>query len=102
MNFANLISLTINRDKPTLKRIFVVLFGCTIMQMVLGRTTGEVAGWGLYSSLRLPSYEVRHAELPTVTRNRCWSSYQGTAQQLRFALPPRLMLTENMFCGGFE
>ena len=70
--------------------------------MVFGDTSGEVAGWGLYTSIRLPSYKLRHAELPTVTRNRCWGSYQNTAQTLGFTLNPRLMLTDNMFCAGYE
>ena len=70
--------------------------------MVFGETSGEVAGWGLYNSRRLPSYALRHAELPTVTRNRCWSSFQNTAQQLNLTLNPKLMLTENMFCAGYE
>ena len=66
--------------------------------MILGNTSGEVAGWGINSVSNCPSTVLMHTEMPTVTSEVCLRSYQETA--LRFNLTNDRTISENMFCAG--
>ena len=67
--------------------------------MILGNTTGEVAGWGISTATGTSSRVLMHAEMPTVTNELCWDTFQTAARELNRSLDG-LELTENKFCAG--
>jgi len=66
--------------------------------MELGSTSGEVAGWGIYSTEDRASQVLRYVEMPTVTYRTCWDRFVEVSEQ--FNVTTRSPLSRNKFCAG--
>ena len=67
--------------------------------MILGNTTGQVAGWGINAISNRPSTILMHTSMPTVTNDNCWSTFELAAEAFNFVIHDK-PLSENKFCAG--
>nr|BAA19763.1 AsMASPb [Halocynthia roretzi] len=70
--------------------------------MVDDGAEGEVAGWGLYTTVSGSSYKLYQAQFPIVSTQRCEDAFIELSRQLNKTLNKGLRITERMFCAGFE
>ena len=67
--------------------------------MILGNTSGEVAGWGITSAAGHPADVLMHTEMPSVRSDLCSNAFQAAAKRFNLTTNYRA-ISENMFCAG--
>ncbi|XP_039258967.2 complement C1s-1 subcomponent-like [Styela clava] len=68
-------------------------------KMVHPGSTGEIAGWGLYSGFNA-AYTLFHAEFPVVGGDECLAELKSVSEEKNLRLPEDFVITDNMFCAG--